>query len=106
MKYPVVVLAFLAAVVLSGCGASRGEVREHMNSWVGQTDTALTGTFGVPQKTLDMSGGSKVYHYDIDNKGFCLMDFQVDSKQIVTKVQLSGSDVDECPHKLPAGQTF
>ena len=106
MKYPVVVLAFLAAALLSGCGPSRDEVREHMNKWVGQTDTALTGAFGVPQKTLDMAGGNKVYHYDIDNKGRCLMDFQVDAKQVVSGVQLSGSDVDECPRKLPAGASF
>ncbi len=105
MKYPAVVLAFVAAALLSGCGMNSDEVRQRMNGWVGQTDTALSGAFGVPQKTLDMAGGNKVYHYDI-GKGDCLMDFQVDAKQIVTGVQLSGSDVGSCPRKLPAGGSF
>jgi hypothetical protein len=105
MKYRAVVLASAAAVHLSGCGMNSDEVRQHFNRWVGQTDTALTAAFGVPQKTLDMAGGNKVYHYEFD-KGHCLLDFQVSSKQVVTNVQTGGSDVGSCPRKLPGGGTF
>ena len=105
MKYPAVILASTAALLLGGCGMNNDEVRQRFNGWVGQTDTALTGVFGVPQKTLDMAGGSKVYHYDFD-KGRCVMDFTIDSKQIVTGVQTSGKDVGSCPRKLPGGGTF
>ncbi len=105
MKYSAAVLACAAAISLSGCGMNNDEVRQHMNGWVGQNDTALTGTFGVPQKTMDMAGGNKVYHYEFD-KSRCIMDFQVDPKQIVTGVQMSGSDIGSCPRKLPGGGTF
>jgi hypothetical protein len=75
------------------------------NHWVGQTDTAVTGAFGVSQKTLDMAGCNKVYHYEFD-KSRCLMDFQVDAKQVVTGVKTSGSDPGACPRKLACGATY
>jgi hypothetical protein len=59
----------------------------------------------MPQKTMDMAGGVKVYHYEFDTSR-CIMDFGVDPKRVVTSVQLSGSDVGDCPRKLPAGGTF
>jgi hypothetical protein len=105
MKYSAAVLACAAAIFLSGCGMNNDEVRQKMNGWVGQNDAALTGTFGVPQKTMDMAGGNKVYHYEFD-KARCIMDFQVDPKQIVTNVQMSGSDIGSCPRKLPGGGSF
>ncbi len=105
MKYPAVLLASTAALLLAGCGMNNDEISQRLNGWVGQTDTAVTGTFGVPQKTLDMAGGNKIYHYDFDN-GRCVMDFTVDSKQIVTGLQTSGKDVGACPRKLPGGATF
>jgi hypothetical protein len=105
MKYTVVLGATLAAALLSGCGMNNDEIRQHMSSWKGQTDASLTGTFGLPQKTLDMAGGSKVYHYDFAGSK-CAGDFQIDSKQVIQDVQLTGSDLSRCPRKLPGGGTF
>ncbi len=104
MKFPAVVLGSAAALLLSGCGMNNDEIRQHFAGWKGQTDTALTGAFGLPQKTLDMAGGSTVYHYEFD-KGRCKMDFQVDTKSIIQDVQTSG-DVGSCPRKLPGGGSF
>lgn len=105
MKYTLVLCATLTAALLSGCGMNNDEIRQHMSSWKGQTDSALTGTFGLPQKTMDMTGGAKIYHYDFDGSK-CVGDFQVDSKQIVQDVQLTGSDLSRCPRKLPGGGSF
>ena len=80
MKYPAVVLASAATMLLGACGMNSDEIREHMGNWKGQTDTALNGAFGLPQKTLDMAGGSQVYHYEF-NKGRCVIDFQIDPKR-------------------------
>ncbi len=105
MKYPAVVLASAATMLLGACGMNGDEIREHMGNWKGQTDTALTGAFGLPQKTLDIAGGSQVYHYEF-NKGRCVIDFQIDPKRIIQDVQMSGSKPGSCPRKSPGGGSF
>jgi hypothetical protein len=103
MKPLSVVGSVLIMLALGGCG-SQPDVRQNLRSWKGQTDTALTGTFGYPQKTLDLQGGKKVYHYDFD-KG-CAVDFEIDTHQIISDVKVTGSDLSTCPHKLPGGGSF
>jgi hypothetical protein len=106
MKIMAVACPAVAMLMLSACasGPSPDEVRQHLGAWRGQTDTALTSTYGYPQKTVDLQSGKKVYHYDF-TKG-CAADFEIDSKQIISDVRLSGSDLSTCPRKLPGGGTF
>jgi hypothetical protein len=102
MRYVVFACSATAALMLSGCGTNQNEIRDHLHSWKGQTETAVTSTFGFPQKTIDLSGGSKVYHYDFNK---CALDFEVSSSQVVSDVKSSG-DLGDCPRKLPGGGTF
>jgi hypothetical protein len=106
MKIMAVACPAAAMLMLSACasGPSPDEVRQHLGAWRGQTDTALTSTYGYPQKTVDLQSGKKVYHYDF-TKG-CAADFEIDSKQIISDVRLSGSDLSTCPRKLPGGGSF
>lgn len=102
MKYVLGSGAVLSALLLFGCGTSSKEIRSDMNSWKGQTDKAVEGAFGFPQKTVDMQGGAKVYVYTVNK---CTLSFQIDDKQIVSDLQMTG-DVGDCPRKLPGGGTF
>lgn len=102
MKYLLGSGAVLSALLLFGCGTSSSVIRTDLNSWQGQTATAVEGAFGLPQNSVDMAGGAKVYEYTFKN---CKLSFQIDAKQTVSTVQTSG-DVGDCPHKLPGGGTF
>jgi hypothetical protein len=104
MKYTTVFCVSATMLALSGCGTNQSEVRAHIASWKGQTETAVTSTFGFPQKTIDMSGGSKVYHYEFSKK--CSIDFEITAQQVVSDVKPTGSDLGDCPHKLPGGGTY
>jgi hypothetical protein len=102
MKYVLRLGGVLCALLLFGCGTSSSEVRSDMNAWKGQTDKAVEGTFGFPQKTVDMQAGAKVYEYTFNK---CTLSFQIDAAQTVSAVQTTG-DVGDCPRKLPGGGTF
>ena len=67
MKFMAVVCPAVTMLMLSACasGPSQDEVRQHLRAWRGQTDTALTSTFGYPQKTVDLQSGKKVYRTEI-----------------------------------------
>jgi hypothetical protein len=106
MKFMAVFCPAVAILMLSGCasGPSPAEIQQKLAGWRGQTDTALTSTFGYPQKTVALQNGNKVYHYDF-TKG-CAVDFEIDAKAIVSDVRAAGSDLTTCPHKLPGGGTF
>ena len=104
MRILALVCPVVAMAVLSGCGTNQGEIRDKIRTWKGQTETALTSTFGYPQKTIDLQGGNKVYHYGFDKN--CAIDFEINTKSIVSDVKPSGSNLDACPHKLPGGGTY
>lgn len=94
----------LATLCLGACATNENAIRDHIHSWQGQNESAVTGTFGFPQQTIDMAGGSKVYHYSFNKH--CTIDFEIDSKQVVSDVKPTGSDLGDCPRKLPGGGSY
>ena len=104
MKLFKMTLVLAGGSFLAGCGMSESTLRQNYNYWVGQTAESVSGTFGYPKSTLDLAGGDKVYHYE-PNKN-CVMEFQINKQSIVDKVNITGNDTSDCPHKLPSGKTF
>jgi hypothetical protein len=79
-------------------------LRQDFQSWNGQPDSALTATFGFPQKTLDLAAGKKLYEYDVSKN--CTMQFEISPSSMVSAVNISGSNIADCPRKKPGGGTF
>jgi hypothetical protein len=92
------------ASLLLGCGPSNELLRQNFNSWTGQNEAAVTGTFGYPAKTIDLAGGAKLYHYDVNKH--CTMEFKIDDKSIVDAVDVTGNNISDCPRKRPGGGSF
>jgi hypothetical protein len=98
-------LIFAGLMALVGCaGLSSRDAEKNLQSWRGQTGTALTNTFGYPAKTVDLQGGQKVYEYVFSDK--CTIDFNVNSSNVVSELKIQAADARDCPHKLPGGGTY
>jgi hypothetical protein len=93
----------IALAALSGCASAPPDYSKSIQAWRGQSESALTGTFGFPSKSTDLVGGKKVYHYDFDK---CSLDFEVLPTMTISQVHVGGTDPSGCPRKLPGGGTF
>jgi len=74
-------LMLIAPLLLSlaACAVTREKSMERMNSFVGQTEAAVIDSWGVPDKTYEMSDKTKVIayreereHYDSPGSTVCL----------------------------------
>lgn len=98
-------LILVGLVALTGCaGLSSRDAQKNLQSWRGQTGTALTNAFGYPAKTVDLQGGQKVYEYVFSSK--CTIDFNVNSSNVVSELKIQAEDARDCPHTLPGGGTY
>ncbi len=97
--------AVAVTLLFAGCASlSDKDARKNLQSWKGQTGTAVTNTFGYPGKTLDLQGGQKVYEYTFSDK--CEVDFNVSDNNLVSEVRVQAEHALDCPRKLPGGGTF